>query len=63
MIKEKGGIIRTSISKKLDYLIIGNFYGFSKITKLNHINENENGSIRIILSNEIENTFAKKKDM
>ncbi len=58
MIKKKGGIIKTSISKKLNYLIIGNFYGFSKIMKLNIINETENGLIRIILSKEFENTFA-----
>lgn len=57
-IREKGGIIKTSVSKKLDYLIIGNFYGYSKVTKIQEINDKNEREISIILSNKIEITFA-----
>jgi len=58
LIKEKGGIIKTSVSSKLDYLVIGNFYGYSKIIKLQEINDKNNKKISIILSKKIETTFA-----
>lgn len=56
-IKEKGGTIKTSVSTKLDYLIIGNLYGYSKVTKLQEINDKNEKIISIILSNKIESIF------
>lgn len=47
----KGGTIKTSVSKTLDYVIIGNFYGYSKLTKLQEINKENDKKISIILSN------------
>lgn len=57
-IKREGGIIKTSVSSKLDYLVIGNFYGYSKLIKLQEINSKNENRISIILSGKIEITFA-----
>ncbi|MCD6113322.1 MAG: HNH endonuclease [Bacteroidales bacterium] len=58
LIKENGGIIKTSVSTKLDYLVIGNFYSYLKVIKLQEINDKNKRKISIILNKKIETTFA-----
>lgn len=61
LIKENGGIIETSVSTKLDFLVLGNFYSYLKVTKLQDFNNRNEQKISIITSKRIEAMLACKK--
>lgn len=60
-IHSRGGIVKKTITSDLDYLLIGNFYGYSKIIRLNEINATSDKNILIVLSKKIEITFVNSK--
>lgn len=53
IITEKGGVIKKQISKNIDFLVIGNFYGLSKILKIEKINSTIENKIKIIMQDDI----------
>lgn len=58
-IKENGGLIKSSISSNLDYVIIGADFGWSKIQKVEHFNENKNCQIKILSNRNFEQLYKK----
>lgn len=53
-IKQNGGIIKSGISSKLDYVIIGADFGWSKIQKVHELNEKKNCKIKILTNSDFE---------
>ena len=53
-IEQNGGIIKSGISSKLDYVIIGADFGWSKIQKVHELNEKKNCKIRILTNSDFE---------
>jgi DNA polymerase-3 subunit epsilon len=53
-IARNGGIIKSGISSKLDYVIIGADFGWSKIQKVHDLNEKKNCKIRILTNSDFE---------
>ncbi|MEW4923255.1 HNH endonuclease [Algibacter sp. 2305UL17-15] len=51
-ILKKDGLIKKTVSQKLDYLVIGNFYGLMKVYQVEKLNENKNANIKIITQSE-----------
>ncbi|KGL64155.1 BRCT domain-containing protein [Polaribacter sp. Hel1_85] len=58
-IEQNGGIIKSGMSSKLDYIVIGADFGWSKIQKVKEFNENKNCKIRILTNSDFE--YLKKK--
>jgi len=56
---ENGGEIKSGISKKLDYLVLGSSYGWSKVQKLEDYNYNKGGDIRILHEEDFEKLLNK----
>lgn len=59
IIEQNGGIIKSGISSKVDYVVIGADFGWSKIQKVHDLNENKNCNIKILTNSDFEN--LKKK--
>lgn len=59
IIKENGGIIKSSITSKVDFVIAGNEFGWSKIQKVNELNTTKNCKIKILTNSDFE-LIAKK---
>tara|TARA_R100000935_G_C2816282_1_gene157487 strand:- start:228 stop:1385 length:1158 start_codon:yes stop_codon:yes gene_type:complete len=53
-IEKNGGIVKSGISSKLDFVIIGADFGWSKIQKVHELNENKNCKIRILTNSDFE---------
>ena len=53
LLLEKQGVIKKTLSKNLDYLVIGNFYGLMKVYELEKLNDVKNANIKIITQNEL----------
>ena len=53
-IKQNGGIIKSGISSKLDYVIIGADFGWSKIQKVHEMNEKKNCKIKILTNSDFD---------
>ena len=53
-IEKNGGIIKSGISSKLDFVIIGADFGWSKIQKVHDLNEKKNCKIRILTNSDFE---------
>ena len=53
-IKQNGGIIKSGISSKLDYVIIGADFGWSKIQNVHELNEKKNCKIKILTNSDFE---------
>lgn len=53
LIITKGGIIKNTISQKVDFLVIGNFYGLSKVMKVGELNTVRKSKIRILTQAEL----------
>ncbi len=53
-IERNGGIIKSGISSKLDYIIIGADFGWVKIQKVHDLNEKKNCKIRILTNSDFE---------
>lgn len=53
-IEENGGIIKSGISSKLDYVIIGADFGWSKIQKVHDLNVKKNCKIKILTNSDFE---------
>lgn len=58
-IEQNGGIIKSGITSKVDYVVIGADFGWSKIQKVHDLNEKKNCNIKIITNSDFEN--LKKK--
>jgi DNA polymerase-3 subunit epsilon len=58
-IVENGGIIKSSVTSKLDYILIGIDYGWAKIQKIHELNSKKNCEIKI-LSNSDYNFIIEK---
>ena len=54
-----GGILKSGITTKVNYVIIGEDYGWAKIQKINELNNNKKTEIRILT--ELELTLLIKK--
>ncbi|ARN77490.1 hypothetical protein BST97_05545 [Nonlabens spongiae] len=54
-IEQNGGIIKSGITSKVDYVIIGADFGWSKIQKIHELNENKNCNIKILTNSDFEN--------
>ncbi len=48
MISDNGGKLKSSISKNVNYLVLGNFYGYMKLKQLEDVNRHKEGQIKII---------------
>lgn len=48
IIKQLGGIIKSGISSKVNYVVLGSGYGWSKIEKIDKFNSDKNLNIKII---------------
>lgn len=53
-IEKNGGIIKSGISSKLDYVIIGADFGWSKIQKVHDLNTQKNCKIKILTNSDFE---------
>lgn len=53
-IVQNGGIIKSGMSSKLDFLIIGADFGWSKIQKTKELNETKNCKIKILTNSDFE---------
>ncbi len=53
-IEQNGGIIKSGITSKLDYVIIGSDFGWSKIRKVHELNEKKNSKIKILTNSDFE---------
>jgi len=58
-IENNGGIVKSGISSKLDFVIIGADFGWSKIQKVHELNQNKKCNIRILTNSDFEH--LKKK--
>lgn len=58
-IEENGGIIKSGISSKLDYVIIGADFGWSKIQKVHELNQNKKCTIKILTNSDFEYLIEK----
>ena len=58
-IEQNGGIIKSGITSKIDYVVIGADFGWSKIQKVHELNEKKNCNIKILTNSDFEN--LKKK--
>lgn len=58
-IKANGGIVKSSISGNVDYVIIGADFGWSKIQKVQNLNENKNCQIKILSNRNFEQLCEK----
>ncbi|MBI6116417.1 exonuclease domain-containing protein [Salegentibacter maritimus] len=58
-IKENGGLIKSSVTSKLDYIVIGTDYGWAKIQKVQELNLKKKCNIKI-LSNSDFNIIQEK---
>ncbi|WP_233898026.1 exonuclease domain-containing protein [Tenacibaculum piscium] len=55
IIEQNGGIIKSKVTSKVDYVVIGTDFGWSKIQKVHELNENKNCNIRILTNSDFEN--------
>lgn len=55
---ERGGVIKSSISTKTDYVIVGQDFGPSKINKVGELNSVKNSNIKIISSKQFDEIFV-----
>jgi 5-methylcytosine-specific restriction endonuclease McrA len=53
LILAKEGIVKKSISKNIDFLVIGNFYGLNKVYEVGKINSASDKKIKIITQSEL----------
>lgn len=53
-IEQNGGVIKSGITSKLDYVIIGADFGWSKIQKVHELNEKKNCKIKILTNSDFE---------
>ncbi|MBL1219175.1 MAG: hypothetical protein D8M59_16985 [Planctomycetes bacterium] len=58
-IKTNGGLVKSSISGNVDYVIIGADFGWSKIQKVQNLNENKNCQIKILSNRNFEQLCEK----
>lgn len=58
-ISENGGIIKPSVTSKVDFVVIGFGFGWSKIQKVHKFNEEKNCKIRILSSANFEQLLEK----
>lgn len=58
-IKENGGLVKSSVSSKLDFVVLGADFGWSKIQKVEHFNENKNCHIKILSNRNFEQLCEK----
>lgn len=60
-ILKNGGLIKPSISSKVEYVVLGNGYGWSKVQKIHELNTIKNCKIRILSNSDyirLENRFS-----
>lgn len=53
LIVSLGGQVKKTLTKNVDFLAIGNFYGLNKVYDVERINNEKNGNIRIITQGEL----------
>lgn len=58
-IQERGGLIKTSISRNVNYVVLGVNYGWSKIQKVHELNEEKNCKIKILSNFDFEYLLEK----
>jgi DNA polymerase-3 subunit epsilon len=58
-IKENGGLVKSRISSNLDFVVLGADFGWSKIQKVEHFNENKNCQIKILSNRNFEQLCEK----
>lgn len=58
-IKANGGLVKSSISGNVDYVILGADFGWSKIQKVQNLNENKNCQIKILSNRNFEQLCEK----
>jgi len=56
---QNGGFIKSGITSKVDYVIIGADFGWSKIQKIHELNENKKCKIKILTNSDFENLKRK----
>lgn len=54
-IEQNGGIIKSGITSKVDFVVIGADFGWSKIQKVHELNEKKNCNIKILTNSDFEN--------
>ncbi len=54
-IEQNGGIIKSGITSKVDYVVLGADFGWSKIQKVHEMNEEKNCNIKILTNSDFEN--------
>jgi len=59
MITNNGGIIKSSITSKVDFVIVGTDFGWSKIQKVHELNENKGCEIKILTNSDFEHLKTK----
>lgn len=59
LIENKGGIIKTGITSKVDYVVVGSDFGWSKIQKVHEYNENKNCKIKILTNSDFQDLVKK----
>jgi len=58
-IKSNGGLVKSGISSKLDFVVIGADFGWSKIQKVQDFNENKDCQIKILSNRDFEQLCGK----
>ena len=58
-ILKNGGILKPGITSKINFVIIGEDYGWSKIQKINDLNENKKTEIKILTEMELQEIIKK----
>jgi|GEM_PF-1360335 len=53
LILKRGGVIKKTLSQKIDFLVIGNYYGFSKLIQVEELNIVKKNSVKIISQGDI----------
>ncbi|MDW5288558.1 exonuclease domain-containing protein [Formosa sp. PL04] len=58
-IVDNGGVIKSGVTSKVDFVIIGSDFGWSKIQKVQNLNENKNCQIKILSNRNFEQLCEK----
>jgi DNA polymerase-3 subunit epsilon len=59
IITSNGGIIKPSVTSKVDFVIIGADYGWAKIQKVHELNSNKGCNIKILINSDFEKLCEK----
>lgn len=58
-IENNGGLVKTGITSKVDYVVLGVDFGWSKIQKVHELNENKGCNIKILTNSDFD--YLKRK--